>query len=69
MREGNYKLGLSDLLDQSLSCYEYFYSLPKNLQDDIKNRDFGSFEDIQDYVASRGRGRTNNEQTKQEAKF
>ncbi|MDD4546601.1 MAG: hypothetical protein PHR24_04835 [Oscillospiraceae bacterium] len=85
MREGNYKLGLSDLLDQSLSCYEYYYSLPKELQEDIKNRDFGSFEDIQDYVASRGHGSSSysgddstkygnhggsyNEQTKREAKF
>ena len=32
MLEGSYQLGLSDLLDQNLSCYEYFHSLPENVQ-------------------------------------
>ena len=58
MRDGGYKLGLSDLLDQNLSSYEYFYSLPKKIQDDIREQDLGSFEDIQEYVASLGRDGT-----------
>jgi hypothetical protein len=55
MRGSNYKLGLSDLLDQSITCYEYFYSLPKSLQEEIKNLDIHSFEDMQEYVATHNR--------------
>lgn len=50
MREGSYQLGLSDLLDQDLSSYEYFYSLPSNIQQKIVARDINSFEEMQDYV-------------------
>lgn len=32
MLEGSYQLGLSDLLDQNLSCYEYYHSLPEEVQ-------------------------------------
>ena len=38
MLEGSYQLGLSDLLDQNLSCYEYFNSLPENVQRRIVKR-------------------------------
>ena len=36
MLEGSYQLGLSDLLDQNLSCYEYFHGLPRNIQERIE---------------------------------
>ena len=44
------KLGLSDLLDQDISSYEYFYSLPKNIQNIIKQRDASTFSDMQRIV-------------------
>ena len=42
MLEGSYQLGLSDLLDQNLSSYEYFYGLPKSVQKKISQRDVAS---------------------------
>lgn len=45
------KLGLSDLLDQDLTSYEYFHSLPKRLQQEITLRDIGSFDDMVAYVS------------------
>lgn len=53
MITGSYQIGLSDLLDQNLSCYEYFHSLPKEIQVEIEQRDLSSFEEIQQYVAMR----------------
>ena len=53
MLEGSYQLGLSDLLDQNLSCYEFFLFLSKELQKQIERRDIGSFEEMQEYVARR----------------
>ncbi|HIW74187.1 MAG TPA: hypothetical protein H9684_07665 [Firmicutes bacterium] len=53
MLEGSYQLGLSDLLDQNLSCYEYFHGLPRNIQEQIERRDIGSFQEMQDFVARR----------------
>ena len=50
MITGSYGVGLSDLLDQNVSCYEYLYSLPRNVQQKIENRDIGSFEEMQEYV-------------------
>lgn len=50
MLEGSYQLGLSDLLDQNLSCYEYFYSLPQRVQKKISQRDVASFEEMQQMV-------------------
>lgn len=42
-------LCLSDLLDQDLSSYEYFYSLPLEIQKKIEEResDVNSFADMQ----------------------
>ncbi len=45
------KLGLSDLLDQDLTSYEFFHALPKALQQRIMDKDFGSFEDMAAYAA------------------
>ncbi len=50
MLEGSYQLGLSDLLDQNLSCYEYFQTLPEEYKKKIADRDIGSFEEMQAYV-------------------
>lgn len=44
-------VGLSELLDQDISSYEYFYSLPEELQDKIIEHDIASFDDMIDYVA------------------
>lgn len=44
------KLGLSDLLDQDLTSYEYFHSLPKPLQKEIIQQDIGSFAAMQECV-------------------
>lgn len=54
MLEGSYQLGLSDLLDQNLSCYEYYHSLPEEVQKRIAMRDIGSFDEMQSYVDSLG---------------
>ena len=46
-----YRLGLSDLLEQDLSSYEYYNSLPKEVQDRIAERDIQSLEEMPAYVA------------------
>ena len=51
MLEGSYQLGLSDLLDQNISCYEYYHALPEEIKKKIADRDIGSFEEMQAYVA------------------
>ena len=58
MLEGSYQLGLSDLLDQNLSCYEYFHSLPENVQRRIVQRDVASLEEMQQRVEDMGRPRS-----------
>ena len=40
-------LCLSDLLDQDLSSYEYFHSLPLEVQKKIEESDVNSFADMQ----------------------
>ena len=47
MLEGSYQLGLSD--------YEYFHSLPENVQRRIVQRDVASFEEMQQLVEDMGR--------------
>lgn len=44
-------LCLSDLLDQDLTSYEYFHSLPREIQLKIIGEDIGSFKEMQDFVA------------------
>ena len=53
-----YRLGLSDLLEQDLSSYEFFSSLPPHLQAEIAEQDRASLPEIQEYVAKRGREKT-----------
>lgn len=55
MLEGSYQLGLSDLLDQNLSCYEYFHSLPQRVQKKISQRDVASFEEMRQMVEAMDR--------------
>lgn len=50
MYRSNVSLGLSDLLDQDISSYEYFYSLPEDLRHKIQQQDIGSFAEMQSYV-------------------
>ena len=50
MIEGSNFVGLSDLLDQDTTSYEFFYSLPRELQDEIREQDFSSFETMADFV-------------------
>lgn len=40
-------LCLTDLLDQDLSSYEYFYSLPQNIQKKVEAKDVRSFDQLQ----------------------
>ncbi|MCI8554473.1 MAG: hypothetical protein HFJ80_05955 [Clostridiales bacterium] len=47
----SYRLGLSDLLDQDLSSYEYYHSLSKEMQKQIADKDISSLEEMQEYVA------------------
>jgi hypothetical protein len=58
MLEGSYQLGLSDLLDQNLSSYEYFYGLPKSVQKKISQRDVASFEEMRQIAEELGCQRT-----------
>ncbi len=46
-------LCLSDLLDQDLSSYEYFHSLPEDLQREIEASDVRSFDQMQTFVSKR----------------
>ena len=56
MIEGSNFVGLSDLLDQDTTSYEFFYSLPKELQDEIKKHDFSSFEAMTEFVRKKRNG-------------
>ena len=55
MLEGSYHLGPTDLLDQNLSCYEYFYALPADVQKRIARQGVSSFEEMQRMVEDMGR--------------
>lgn len=41
-------LCISDLLDQDMSSFEYFQSLPKNVRDRLMELDVRTFEDLQE---------------------
>lgn len=43
-------LCLSDLLDQDLTSYEYYHSLPLHMQQKLAELDIRSFEQMQNYV-------------------
>lgn len=44
-------LCLSDLLDQDLTSYEYFHSLPEEIQRKVEDSDVRSFDELQSFVA------------------
>lgn len=48
MRNRSEFTDLTELLDQDISSYEYFYALPKNIQDKIKKYDVRSFRELQE---------------------
>ena len=49
--ERNGRLGIDDLLENDLTSYEYFHSLPKDIQQRVVLRDFGSFAEMNQYVS------------------
>lgn len=46
-----YHISLADLLDNDLSSYEYYNSLPEDIRRKIAEKDIGSFQEMQSYVA------------------
>ena len=46
-----YHISLADLLDNDLSSYEYYNSLPEDIRRKIAEKDIGSFQEMQTYVA------------------
>ncbi len=46
------QLGLSALLEQDLSSYEYFQSLPREVQRKVEMCDVSSFAELQSYAES-----------------
>lgn len=45
-----YHAGLSELLDQNLSAYEFFNGLPADVQKKLAQEDIRSFSDLQAYA-------------------
>ena len=45
------QLGLSSLLEQDLTSYEYFNALPLDIQKKVKERDVASFDEMKDSVS------------------
>lgn len=41
---------LSDMLDQDLTSYEYFHSLPEDIQRKVEDSDVRSFDELQSFV-------------------
>lgn len=53
MRDNGFpQLGLSALLEQDLSSYEYFQSLPREVQRKVELCDVTSFAELQSYAES-----------------
>lgn len=50
MNDELYQLGLADLLNRDLSCYEFFCGLPQRYRREIEAKDVRSFEEMQDCV-------------------
>jgi len=43
-------IGISALLEQDLSSFEYYHSQPRRVQEMLENMDVSSFDDMQDAV-------------------
>ena len=52
----NSTLGLDDLLENDVSSYELYHSLPKEVQRKVRRRDVRSFGELCSYVNSVKRG-------------
>lgn len=52
----NSMLGLDDLLENDVSSYELFHSLPKDVQSKVRRKDVRSFGELCSYVNSSRRG-------------
>lgn len=51
MLDRGYEIGLSALLEHDLSSYEFFYSLSKEIQNELREKDAHSFEEMQAIAA------------------
>ncbi len=49
--ERNSELGLSALLEQDISSFEYFNTLSEDIKRKIEAKDIGSFQEMQEYVS------------------
>ena len=45
------KLGLDNLLESDMTSYEFFHSLPADIQQRVERRDIGSFDEMAKYVS------------------
>lgn len=52
MLDRGYEIGLSALLEHDLSSYEYFCTLSKDIQEELRRKDARSFEEMQEIAAS-----------------
>ncbi len=52
----NSRLGLDDLLENDISSYELYYSLPRDVQRKIAQKDVRSFGELCAFVNPRTRG-------------
>ncbi len=50
------RLGLDDLLENDISSYELFHSLPRNIQQKVAQKDVRSFGELCSFVNPRTRG-------------
>lgn len=53
-------LCLSDMLDQDLTSYEYYHSLPEDIQRRVQDSDVRSFDELQSFVAQLKQEKDNN---------
>lgn len=44
-------LCLSDLLDEDITSYEFFYSLPVAVQQELRRREISTFAELQEQAA------------------
>lgn len=47
----NQWLGIDELLDNDMTSYEFYNSLSPSMQKKVRQRDFGNFAEMKDYVA------------------
>ena len=57
MDDRRYTLGLDELLERDMTSYELYNSLPQHLQERVRQRDIGSYEELTGYLRT-ARGKT-----------